>query len=402
MSHKLRLYTIPKAATGALPSPGSAIIDLSDPEAAARLREEIVAGRHEEMRAIAASEDAARAFWALLKQCGLHRVVPGDPPLRLHHHSDKVYGRKTPTVLLDYQPSPDLRVNFYRIAFFRPLAEVEWLDCPDPEALVCMLNQPEFRQYRSPRKLRLFACACCRRVWGRLSQAARNAVVVSERFADDLATKEELGAAQAGVAPAVERCLAAFPLPTREGSRDQSPALDEYLESYLLPSVRYQLEPYNGQEARCDGFSIPELRARLAGVMPHRAALNVAGPTWARTGPHADRAPVDAARAAVGSPGDDFAAWCSAMADEQSTQAELFRHIIGSLFRKPARPGPLPNDVLRLAEALYQGEHCHFALHDALVDAGQPALAEHFREPHHPKGCWALDQLLNKEKEEEC
>src|SRR5262249_14211480 len=138
MNLKLRLYSIPKTVTGAEPLRGE-IVDLSDVAAAARLREEIAAGRHEEIRAIPANEDAAKAFSALLKEGGRTRVAPGEPEPRLHHHSDKVYGRKTATVFLDYQPRPDLRVNFYRIAFFRPLVEAEWLDCPDPEALACML-----------------------------------------------------------------------------------------------------------------------------------------------------------------------------------------------------------------------------------------------------------------------
>jgi hypothetical protein len=399
MSQKLRLYTIPKAETGASPFSGT-IIDLSNPADAERLRQEILAARNEEMRAIPASEDAAKAFWALIKGCGLHRVAPGEPEPRLHHHSDKVYGRKTATVFLS-QAAPDLRVNFYRIAFFRPLVEVEWLDCPDPEALACMLlHQREYQQHESPRQRRLFACACCRRIWDRLSPAGRNAVVVSERFADGEATQEELAAAQQGVVPAVEQHLAAFPLPVREGTTEQSPALDEYLESFLLPSVRFQLEPYNGQEDRCAGFSIPELRARLAEVMPHRAALHVSGPAWSRTGPHVGRAPVDAARAAVGSPGEDFATWCSAMAEEQRAQADLFRDILGNPFHKSVRPAPLPTNVLRLAEALYEGEACHLVLHDSLVEAGHSVLAEHFQEESHPKGCWALDLLLNKETEE--
>jgi hypothetical protein len=35
-------------------------------------------------------------------------------------------------------------------------------------------------------------------------------------------------------------------------------------------------------------------------------------------------------------------------------------------------------------------------LHDALLEAGHAELAEAFREPMHPKGCWALDLILGK------
>lgn len=36
-------------------------------------------------------------------------------------------------------------------------------------------------------------------------------------------------------------------------------------------------------------------------------------------------------------------------------------------------------------------------LHDALLEAGHVGLAEHFRDPEHPKGCWAMDMILGKE-----
>ncbi len=84
------------------------------------------------------------------------------------------------------------------------MTEVEWLACEDPTAMVQTLGRQlrvkkrrlvakALRDRLSDRKLRLFACACCRRVWHLLSTGAdRQAVEVAERHADRVARLERL------------------------------------------------------------------------------------------------------------------------------------------------------------------------------------------------------------------
>src|SRR5262245_2032481 len=72
------------------------------------------------------------------------------------------------------------------------MTEDEWLASTDPVPMVRSLAGA------GDRKLRLFACAACRRVWHLLADAAgRGAVEVAEGLADGLATGEELAGALA-------------------------------------------------------------------------------------------------------------------------------------------------------------------------------------------------------------
>src|SRR5262245_36563254 len=71
------------------------------------------------------------------------------------------------------------------------MTEAEWQRCDDPAAMLAFLGRRA-----TERKLRLFAVACCRRVWHLLAdERSRRAVEVGERFAEGAADKAELGRA---------------------------------------------------------------------------------------------------------------------------------------------------------------------------------------------------------------
>ena len=65
------------------------------------------------------------------------------------------------------------------------MTEAEWLLSRDPDALLDFLHgEAACRHLPQPsrRKLRLFACACCRRIWHLLPEAgSRRAVKAAER-----------------------------------------------------------------------------------------------------------------------------------------------------------------------------------------------------------------------------
>src|SRR5262245_34250823 len=73
------------------------------------------------------------------------------------------------------------------------MTEAEWLEGADPDAMIDHLaGLGHGRTGAGKRRLRLFACACCRRVWPRLDAESREAVEAGERFADGLLGKEDL------------------------------------------------------------------------------------------------------------------------------------------------------------------------------------------------------------------
>src|SRR4051812_33683208 len=68
------------------------------------------------------------------------------------------------------------------------MTESKWLSCDDPQKMLAHL----YAQRGYARKLRLFACACCRHMWDSLKDArSRNAVEVAERYVERKAKRDE-------------------------------------------------------------------------------------------------------------------------------------------------------------------------------------------------------------------
>jgi hypothetical protein len=71
------------------------------------------------------------------------------------------------------------------------MTEKEWLTCADPTPMLAFI-----KGNGSERKLRLYACACCRSAWdGTETAKSRRSVEVAERYADGQVTGEQLARA---------------------------------------------------------------------------------------------------------------------------------------------------------------------------------------------------------------
>jgi hypothetical protein len=71
------------------------------------------------------------------------------------------------------------------------MTESEWLACQNPRQLFGALGDR-----LTERKVRLFACACCRVIWDRLpDDGSRQAVAMAERFSEGTGTSSDLAQA---------------------------------------------------------------------------------------------------------------------------------------------------------------------------------------------------------------
>jgi len=241
------------------------------------------------------------------------------------------------------------------------MTEAEWLKCTRPGAMLRFV-----RGKSTDRKLRLFACACCRRVWDLLStEENRHAIEVAERFADGLASDDELATAEQNTTrpakDAAARHISNFP-----GAAGKAAAR-------MLGSRAYSriYAAYAGQATT----GAPQQVARELGLSAEAAK-------------------------------DPRDAYIEAQAHEAAIQTDLLRDLIGPLAFRPLRIEQCWLDwndgtVRRLGRGIYEDRACDRLplLADALEEAGctTPEILSHCRRQGiHVRGCWAIDLILGK------
>jgi hypothetical protein len=203
----------------------------------------------------------------------------------------------------------------------------------------------------SSRKFRLFACACCRRIWHLLGERCRYAVGVAERYADGLAADAEVEVARWDVNACCTETALTSGLPAKY--------------SWAYSAARLVL------------FDTPFWKPNAAEQWTFGAAWTAAEAAWRHDG------------------GDG-------PTDEARYQLALLRDV----FENPYQPGwvdpaVLTPTVVSLAQAIYDDRAFDRLpiLADALQVAGcdQPDILAHCRGPGpHVRGCWAVDLLLGK------
>jgi hypothetical protein len=256
------------------------------------------------------------------------------------------------------------------------MTEQQWLDCTDPTPMLEFLRDSG---KLSDRKARLFAVACCRRIWKHFKdERSRRMVAVAESFADGAADLHTLQSSFEDAADAQE----AIHL---EGGGAVEQATAE-----AVLGLRPELQ--TGQ--------VLEGTEEAAGAVVACEALERLPKTPDEHWSVRER--------------EHDAAFNKGIAVEHLAQAALLRDLFGPLlFRSVAveRSWLTWNGgiVVRLAQAAYENrrlpegvldEAALAVLADALEEAGchDEDVLQHLREQGrvHVRGCWALDLILGK------
>jgi hypothetical protein len=229
------------------------------------------------------------------------------------------------------------------------ITEQEWLACSDPQP---MLN---FLRGNKNRKVRLFGCACCRRIGHLLKDdVICQALHRAELYADGLIRDSTAMTWYKKAAAARDR------LPKQRGPDDEVKWLAYHAVAEATISNRYAayLNTYR---------TVAHAVVRFAGV-----------PTGG-------------------------AEWSAAFAMQQAALVPLLRDIAGDPFHPVSADRTwLTPTVTSLAEAAYQDRAFDRLpiLADALEDAGcdNADILNHCRKPgEHVRGCWVVDLVLGRE-----
>jgi hypothetical protein len=251
------------------------------------------------------------------------------------------------------------------------MTEAEWNACTDPTPMLEFLQTSGLP---SNRKLRLFACACCRLIWDFPNDdRARQAVEVGDRYVDGVVTSK------GPVEAYVDVCACLYPLGRRYTPHVPVAVLDSAFIAFLRTTS--VTGAYYGQPWEYSHYDAYQCARDAADRVTSVAA-------WA---------------------GKSAAAFAST----RNVEAVLLRDLYGPLpFREvhldPAWLAWSDGAVQKLAEAAYEERslpdgRLHRTQLAVLVDALEGAgcadheILGHLRGPGpHVRGCWVVDLLLNK------
>jgi len=234
----------------------------------------------------------------------------------------------------------------------------------------------------SDRKLRLFACGCCRRIWHLLTdERSRKAVEVAECFADGLTGAEAMQAAE-------HIALAA--------AQDAEGRGRDWWAAIAAAGAATNWEAIAAEWVRTPPHE------HAAGVSERGNPIDYVAPVSSRVSRAIGMAAGQAAFAAK-----DYRNWKAAEATgataARNELAVMLRCIIGNPFRSVTLDtGWRTPKVVALAQTIYN-ERTFDRLPElaaALAETGctDTDILRHCRQPgEHVRGCWVMDALLEKQ-----